>query len=100
MSNSIYPKNYTANDLHLAHVISEENMEWAVHAIEDIKSRIKMIEKTLSGEKLGEVRFDFHNLETQLDIYKYLFQERCYNQTSQVEAYKSEMDIHNQGVSK
>ncbi|QQC79470.1 hypothetical protein [Acinetobacter bereziniae] len=100
MSNAHYPKNYTANDLHISHVISEKNMEWAVHAIEDINSRIKMIEKSLSDENLGEVRFDFHNLKNQLDIYKYLFQELGYNQASQVEAYKSEMDIHNQGAPK
>lgn len=92
------PKTYSARHLHDAYSLATNDMTWMSAALDSVRKEVERLQEvTKDGTQIRESHFN--RLNTHLDMYTYLANDRLNSHTEESEKYEKEWEANKKAVS-
>ena len=92
------PKTYSARHLHDAHSLATNDMTWMSTALDSVRKEVERLQKAAKdGTQIRESHFN--KLNTHLEMYAYLADDRLNSHAEESEKYEKEWEANKKAVS-
>ena len=92
------PKTYSARQLHDTHSLATNDMTWMSAALDSVREEVKRLQEVAKdGTQIR--KYHFNKLNTYLDMYAYLANDRLNSHTEESEKYKKEWEANKKAES-